>query len=114
MVSRGRARPLNDGIYFDDDKEEEDVHIDDENSRNSHAIKLGKVVDAATSVDMLRKDAKYLDRLVDAEYEAAKQSHGMWADPELREQNRDIVDEAEFRSSASFFQKMWRKYVRGG
>ena len=101
MVSSGRASPLSDGLY---------LHA----SSSTDAYGSEKIVDAATMVDVLRKDAKYLDRLAEAEYEAARNSHGMWADPEIRKLRSDVVEEVEFRTKAPLWQKLWRRWIRGG
>ncbi|CAB9508735.1 expressed unknown protein [Seminavis robusta] len=71
-----------------------------------------KIVDATQGLDTIRKDVKYLDRLGKLEYEAAKGSYGMWSDTLIREKRRDIVDEVEFQTNATAWQKLWR-WIRG-
>lgn len=75
---------------------------------NEHTNQTTKVVDASSRLEDLRKDVRYLDRLGKLEYEAAKKSYGMWADPFIRETRRDIVDEVDFQATANIFQRLWR------
>jgi hypothetical protein len=70
------------------------------------------VVDTSDRVEDLKKDIKYMSRLERAEYEAAKESVGMWADPMVRESRQDLVKEIEFEEEANIFQKVWR-WFRG-
>lgn len=79
--------------------------------KNEHT-KGTKVVDASASVSDLRKDIRYLESLEKLEYEAAKKSYGMWSDSQIRKMRRDIIDEVEFQSKASIWQKLWR-WLRG-
>ena len=72
-----------------------------------------RVMDTSQRLQDLRKDVQYLDRLSKAEFEAAKQSAGMWNAPEVRERKREVVEEVEFQAKASIFQKIWR-WLRGG
>ena len=71
------------------------------------------IEDTSQRIQDLRNDVKYLDRLAKAEFEAAKQSVGMWSIPEVRETKREVVDEIEFQTKANFFRKLWR-WMRGG
>ncbi len=71
------------------------------------------ITDSSQRLQDLRNDVKYLDRLAKAEFEAARQSMGMWSVPEVRESKRDVVEEVEFQCNASFLQKVWR-WIRGG
>ena len=70
------------------------------------------IVDTSTRVEDLRKDAQYMEGLEQAEYEAAKESRGMWADPVVRQSRPDLVEEIDFQTKASFVQKLWR-WFRG-
>jgi hypothetical protein len=81
----------------------------------SYAESGGRMIDTTTNVKMLRKDANYLEQLGNAEFEAAKGSYGMWADPEVRKsQGRaDVIEEVLFQTEASVWKKMWR-WFRGG
>lgn len=72
-----------------------------------------KIVDSSQRISDLRHDVKNLDRLAKTEFEAAKKSMGMWSVPEVRESKREVVEEVEFQSKASIFQKLWRQF-RGG
>ena len=69
--------------------------------------------DTSHAVKDLRADAAYMDRLAAAELQAAAESRGQWADPTIRQERRDVVQEAEFQASASIWQKLWRR-LRGG
>jgi len=67
-----------------------------------------QVVDATKDITTLRKDVSYMERLERAEYEACNGSYGVWADPNYRENRRDVVEEVEFQQKASVFRKAWR------
>ena len=67
-----------------------------------------RISDASASVAILKGDAAYLVRLGHAEYEAARGSHGMWADPDVRRRRPDVVDEIEFQETAPWWKKLWR------
>lgn len=71
------------------------------------------IQDSSQRLQDLRNDVKYLDRLAKTEFEAARQSMGMWSVPEVRESKREVVEEVEFQCNASFIQKVWR-WIRGG
>lgn len=70
------------------------------------------VIDTSNRVEDLKKDTKYMSRLEVAEYKAAKESVGIWADPMFRESRQDLVKEIEFEEEANLFQKVWR-WFRG-
>jgi hypothetical protein len=70
------------------------------------------VVDTSDSLKDLEKDTKYMQKLEQAEYLAAKESHGMWSDPQVRSDRKDIVEEIEFEAKATVLQKLWR-WLRG-
>ena len=72
-----------------------------------------RLLDTTESVKDLQADAEYMETLAQAEYKAASESRGMWADHSVRQSRKDIVDEVEFQSTASFWQKLWRQ-LRGG
>ena len=72
-----------------------------------------RITDASASVAILKKDAAYLVKLGHAEYEAARGSHGMWADPAVRRRRPDVVDEVEFQETAPWWKKLWR-WIQGG
>jgi hypothetical protein len=93
MVGFGRSTVATDGLYYNDSN--------------------GRVIDTTSNVKELRKDATYLEKLSNAEYEAAKGSYGMWADPEVRQSRADVVEEVEFQTQAPAWKKIWR-WFRGG
>lgn len=66
------------------------------------------IKDTSQRLQDLRDDVKYLDRLAKVEFEAARQSIGMWSVPEVRESKREVVEEVEFQTKASTIQKLWR------
>jgi hypothetical protein len=70
------------------------------------------IVDSSDNVDDLKKDIKYMNQLDKAEYQAAKESEGMWADPFVRASRQDLVEEVTFQNEANWFQKIWR-WLRG-
>lgn len=70
------------------------------------------ILDTSDRVEDLKKDAKYMNRLEKAEYEAAKEEVGMWTDELVRDDRRDLVDEITFQTEASLFQKAWRWLAR--
>jgi hypothetical protein len=67
-------------------------------------------VDASENLVDLRADAQYLQDLAAAEYEAAAERRGLWADPTFRQERSDVVAEVEFQATASFWQKLWRRF----
>lgn len=71
------------------------------------------IVESSQRVDDLRKDAKYLESLAHAEYEALKAQKGMWAFEDARETKSDVLEEIDFQSNSNIFQKLWRR-LRGG
>mmetsp|Transcript_42869 Transcript_42869/g.103687 ORF Transcript_42869/g.103687 Transcript_42869/m.103687 type:complete len:433 (-) Transcript_42869:754-2052(-) len=71
------------------------------------------IVDSSQRLDDLRNDVTYLERLVQAEFEALKNEAGIWAFSEARETKSDVVAEIEFQASAGTLQKLWRR-LRGG
>jgi len=103
MVRYGRASPSGGGLFGELRRP----------SQNNTDYYEEKVVDVTDSRKELQKDANYLIRLDRAEYEAAKGSHGMWSDPNIRKSRPDIVEEVEFQTKASPWQKAWR-WLRGG
>jgi endonuclease YncB( thermonuclease family) len=72
-----------------------------------------KIIDSSQRIQDLRKDVAYIDRLVRTEFEAAKQSVGMWSVPEVRDLKTEVLEEVEFQQKANIFQKIWRR-MRGG
>lgn len=104
MVRFGRASPSRDGLFGELRRPNQQYPTDDYEE---------KVVDVTDSLKELQKDANYLIRLDRAEYEAAKGSHGMWSDPNIRKSRPDVVEEVEFQTKASAWQKAWR-WLRGG
>jgi hypothetical protein len=81
-------------------------------NRHTSTASSSRIMDASTGLETLRKDVKYLDRLGKLEYEAAKGYYAMWSDTTIRDKRRDIVDEVEFQSNASLWQRLWR-WMRG-
>jgi len=81
---------------------------------SSMFVTLGNwtIVDTSNRVEDLKKDTKYMKWLEEAEYEAAKESAGMWADPLVREGREDLVEEITFQAEANALQKAWR-WLRG-
>jgi hypothetical protein len=55
-----------------------------------------------------KQDEAYQEMLQRAEMDAAKESRGMWSDPVVQQQRRDVMDEVEFQTTASTQQKLWR------
>ena len=72
-----------------------------------------RVLETSHKIQDLRKDVRYLEHLANAEVEAAKDSKGMWSVTEVREEKRNVVEEAEFQMKATSLQKLSR-WVRGG
>lgn len=70
------------------------------------------IVDTSDRVEDLKKDIKYIKQLEKAEYEAATESAGMWADPFVRDSRQDLVEEVTFQNEATRFQRIWR-WLRG-
>lgn len=66
------------------------------------------MLDTSDRVEDLRKDTKYIKRLEEAEYKAATESVGMWADPLVRDSRQDLVEEITFQREANVLQKVWR------
>ena len=103
LVRNGRASVLSSGMFISDEKE---------GLSASSSAGRRQTVDASTSLSDLRKDATYLEKLGIEEFEAVKESKGMWADPNVRESQKDLVDEAKFEKTATILQKLWR-WLRG-
>lgn len=70
------------------------------------------IKDSSQRLQDLRNDVRYLDRLAKSEFEAARQSMGMWSVPEVRDSRKEVIEEVEFRSKATILQKLW-KWLRG-
>ncbi|CAJ1954334.1 unnamed protein product [Cylindrotheca closterium] len=86
---------------------------DGDDDHASTASSSTTIVNSSQRLDDLRNDAKYLERLAQAEFEALKKESGIWAYSEVRETKADDVAEIEFQASANIFQKLWRR-LRGG
>jgi hypothetical protein len=93
LVRMGRASPTTDSLYS--------------------SVPCSKLMDVTTSVKEVQKDAEYLTRLSELEYTAAKASYGMWADPTVKKQRTDVMDEVNFQVHAPWYKKVWR-WIRGG
>mmetsp|Transcript_23848 Transcript_23848/g.36874 ORF Transcript_23848/g.36874 Transcript_23848/m.36874 type:complete len:427 (-) Transcript_23848:1231-2511(-) len=103
LVRNGRASVLPSGMYISDEQEPLPAYA---------SFERRVTVDASTRLSDLRQDATYLEKLGIEEFEAVKDSKGMWADPNVRESRKDLVDEAHFEKTATTLQKLWR-WVRG-
>jgi hypothetical protein len=68
------------------------------------------IVETSSDLKHLEMDLKYMERLAKVEYQAVKESQGMWSDSRIRQERRDLVDEVEFQTKASMFQKLWRRF----
>ena len=76
------------------------------------AVENCTIIDTSDQVEDLKEDTKYMKKLEEAEYEAAKESVGMWADLHVRYSRQDLVEEITFQMQASSIQKIWR-WLRG-
>ena len=65
-------------------------------------------IETSQKIHDLRKDVKYLDWLTKVEYQAVKESVGIWSNSEVRTMKQDIVDEVNFQTNANILQKIWR------
>ena len=70
------------------------------------------ILDTSERVEDMKKDIKYIKKLEKAEFKAAAESAGMWADPFVRESRQDLVEEVTFQNEATRLQKIWR-WLRG-
>ena len=70
------------------------------------------ILDGSTKLSDIESDAQYLDTLGKLEFDAVKESRGMWATEEVRRRQSDLVEEAEFEANASFFRKIWRRVIQ--
>jgi hypothetical protein len=61
-----------------------------------------------TNIKTLQGDVKYMERLERSELEAVKESLGLWSDDQVRATRQDLVQEANFETTASVWQKLWR------
>ena len=75
-------------------------------------MKEWSIMDASDRVEDLKRDIKYIKQLEDAEYQAAKDSAGMWADQLVRDSRQDLIEEVKFQTEATRLQKIWR-WLRG-
>lgn len=69
-------------------------------------------VETSSDIQHLDRDRKYMEKLEKLEYQAVKESRGMWSDSAIRLEQKDLVEEVEFQAKATFFQRLWRK-MRG-
>lgn len=69
-------------------------------------------VDSSTRIIDLKNDANYMEHLGKMEYDAFKNSMGMWAYPSVRETRPDLLEEANFEANASIWRKLWRRLFR--
>lgn len=67
-----------------------------------------RVVDTTDAIKILQRDGAYMERLGRTEYQAARGSYGVWANPDYRTARADVVDEVNFQERASVFRKIWR------
>jgi hypothetical protein len=83
------------------------IKNDDDDGNDEQAMAI--IEETSTRVQDLRRDVKYLERLTTLETQAIKGQYGIWSDPHLRNSLKpDVVEEIEFQSSATLFQKIWR------
>lgn len=68
------------------------------------------IVETSSDLKHLEMDLKYIERLAKVEYQAVKESQGMWSDSMIRKERRDLIDEVEFQTNASVFQKLWKAF----
>lgn len=101
MIRWGRAEIAADGLYGGG------------TTASSDTTTKERMMDATDDVKQLQADARYMEGLAKAEYDAARESRGMWADPSIRRKRRDVVSEVEFQETAAWWQKLWRR-LRGG
>ncbi|KAL7568713.1 hypothetical protein ACA910_021707 [Epithemia clementina (nom. ined.)] len=66
------------------------------------------VSDTTDSVRHLQHDVAYLERLHKAQHQAIAQKSGMWHNPTIRKVCSDLVKEAEYHTTARWWQKLWR------
>ena len=69
-----------------------------------------KVQDATEELSVLRKDVTYMESLSALELHAASAYYGLWSDSEMREKRKDVTEEAEFQATATWWQKLWRRW----
>jgi hypothetical protein len=74
-------------------------------SSSSRRSTTGVTVDTEK---LKQQQQRYQEMLHRAEMDAAKEARGMWSDPLVRQERRQIMDEVEFQTSASTLQKLWR------
>jgi hypothetical protein len=65
---------------------------------------------ASESVKHKHGDVQYLEQLALLERDAIQHRRGMWQDDDLRESYSDVVQEVEWEASASWWQKLWRRF----
>ena len=82
-------------------------------ARDSYTSTNIKVVDSSQRIQDIRRDIQYIDKLSMVEFKAAQTQRGMWSIREVREMNKDIIEEVSFQSKANLIQKIWRR-MRGG
>ena len=70
------------------------------------------ISDGSVKLADIESDALYLDTLAKLEFEAVKESRGMWAMEEVRRGRSDLVEEVEFEANASIFHKIWRQVTK--
>lgn len=93
LVRYGRASVLSSGYMFVE-----------KNQRSNHQLQSSR------ELKHLQSDSKYMDALQKLEYEAIKESRGMWADSSVRATKKDLVEEVEYQANATIFQKLWNWY----
>jgi len=102
LVRLGRANICVDGLYGSGAA-----------SSTGNTGSRERLMDASEDIKDLQADAKYMEKLARAEYEAAAESRGMWSDPSIRQRRSDVINEVNFQETATWWQKLWRR-VRGG
>ena len=58
------------------------------------------------------RDIQYLESLSKVEYAAISKRSGMWSIPRVRAASQDTVDHVEWVTTATWYQKLWRRITR--
>jgi hypothetical protein len=82
----------------------------DDSSTENESSQQKNILHASESVKHKHGDVQYLDQLALLEREAIQHRCGMWQDAALRDNYRDVVQEAEWEASASWWQRLWRRF----
>ena len=76
-------------------------------ARVQHNVVLGQ--HGSDRLQDKRRDIQYLEAISKIEYDAISKRSGMWSIPSIRAASQDAVDHVEWVTTATWYQKIWRR-----